>query len=134
MRTRTVLLWSLLTFATVSVQAADVYVKKDTWSATLMATRLRFQQDTGALDVQLGPWYCTDGLFAGAFAKALFPEQGVDLQAKDDKGKALWEQRDYADGQVHGLSAGSACATYLYRTITAPQAGTLPISLGSDDG
>jgi len=134
MRTRTVLLWSLLTFATVSVQAADVYVKKDTWSATLLATRLRFQQDTGALDVQLGPWHCTDGLFAGAFAKALFPEQGVDLQAKDGKGKALWEQRDYADGQVHDLSAGSACATYLYRTITAPQAGPLPISLGSDDG
>ncbi|MEN6426605.1 MAG: SUMF1/EgtB/PvdO family nonheme iron enzyme [Phycisphaerales bacterium] len=134
MRTRTVLLWSLLTFATVSVQAADVYIREDTWSATLMATRLRFQQDTGDLDVRLGPWHCTDGLFAGAFAKALFPEQGVDLQAKDGKGKALWEQRDYADGQVHRLSAGSACATYLYRAITAPQAGTLPVSLGSDDG
>ncbi len=134
MRNRTVLLWSILSLATGSALAVDVYARKDTWSETLLATRLRFQQDTEVLDIQLGPWYCTGGLAAGSFAKAMFPEQGVDLLAQDGKGKALWEQRDYVDGQVHRLVAGSQSATYLYRTITVPQARILPASLGSDDG
>ncbi len=111
MRNRTVLLWSILSLATGSALAVDVYARKDTWSETLLATRLRFQQDTEVLDVQLGPWYCTGGLAAGSFAKAMFPEQGVDLLAQDGKGKALWEQRNYVDGQVHRLVAGSQSAT-----------------------
>jgi len=113
---------------------AEVYVKKGTWIETLLATRDRCRQGMEDIDIVLGPWYRTAALQAGSFDKAMFPEQGVDLKAKDASGRPLWRRGSFADGQVHKLQAGSACATYLFRTIRSGRDRELPVALGSDDG
>lgn len=70
-----------------------------------------------------------------AFADALAPEQGIDLQAKDGKNRALWTERtDIRNGVVFPFTAGDATSTYFYRTIEAKAAGKLKLSFGSDDG
>lgn len=130
------MVWGLVGVALLAglAPAAEVYVKKGTWIETLLATRDQCRRGMEDIDIVLGPWYRTAALQAGSFDKALFPEQGVDLDAKDASGKALWRRASFADGQVHKLQAGSACATYLFRTIRSGRDRELPVALGSDDG
>jgi len=50
------------------------------------------------------------------------------------QGAGAWTPRpDLADGAVHELS-GTNAANYLFRTLFAPTARTVTVSLGSDDG
>ncbi len=85
--------------------------------------------------VSFGPWYATVPLKAKGFDDALFPEQAVELAAKDDAGQPIWsEHPEWADGSVHSLSAPSSSATYLYRVITATTATNITAGFGSDDG
>ncbi|MBN1819025.1 MAG: SUMF1/EgtB/PvdO family nonheme iron enzyme [Sedimentisphaerales bacterium] len=113
---------------------SDVYVKKETWVHTLFSVRDQIRQGMDETEVILGPWYTTGGLRAGSFDTSLFPEEEINLEAKDARGRGLWQRGRYTDGQVQGLRADSAGATYLYRTITTKTAQLLPVSLGSDDG
>ena len=78
---------------------------------------------------RIGPF---DGAnFDDAHAKAFLDETNVDL-AKT-YGELKWvEAKEYVDGKVHTLT-GTSCATYLYRTIDAPSARELGLSLGTDD-
>ncbi|MCC6490277.1 MAG: DUF1553 domain-containing protein [Candidatus Hydrogenedentes bacterium] len=85
----------------------------------------------------LGPWYVS-GPFIAADGKAAYetafdPEKGVDLAATYDDQRAKWVQQvQPTDGTVQELS-GNVAATYFYRSIAAPSARTMTLSLGSND-
>ena len=69
--------------------------------------------------------------FDDAHAKAFLDETNVDLEKT--YGELKWvEAKEYVDGKVHTLT-GTNCATYLYRTMDAPSARELGLSLGTDD-
>ncbi|MHC4504865.1 MAG: hypothetical protein ACYTFI_16300, partial [Planctomycetota bacterium] len=118
--------------------AEDFYSKKKTWPETMAASRERYQRMTkGSSEknaLSLGRWYTTGALKAKGFKDSLFPEKGVDIKAKDKKGKSLWREGRWADGKVHNLPGGSRVSTYLYRVVTAGSALKVTASLGSDDG
>ena len=114
---------------------ASLYVKKDTWPETMTATREAFQNagDSGAYDV--GPWFTTGALKADGFAHALFPEQGVDLQAKKGDDQRVWiAHPEWKDGAVINLPGGDSHSTYLFRTVRASAPMKLTAFFGSDDG
>ena len=114
---------------------ADVYLKQDTLPATMIATRARYQATLDSAPVKATPWFATASLKAKGFNDPLFPEQGVDLAAKDDKGQPVWQQHpEWVDGSVHGLSAADSSSTYLFRTLTVKAASTITAGFGSDDG
>lgn len=87
--------------------------------------------------VRLGDWW-TIGPFQAksgkeAFETAFEPEQSVELSVALQGGAYRWARRvDFTDGELHTLS-GENSATYLYRTIFAPTARRVTLSLGSDD-
>jgi len=119
--------------------AASLYDARATWPETMLATRARYlawgEADRAAGGPELGPWYVTPPLPLANFDEALYPEQGVDLLAKDESGQPRWvENSGYCDGQVHSLPLRDQAATYLFRTIRVDQEAALPVSLGSDDG
>ena len=113
----------------------DIYVKKDSWSATMLAMRDRYQTLLDDAPLRLSPWSATQALKAKDFGDALFPEQGVDLAAKDEKGQSLWQQHtEWTDGVAHNLPAPDSTSTYLFRTITVKADTTATVGFGSDDG
>ncbi|MEI7902500.1 MAG: hypothetical protein WCK89_19800, partial [bacterium] len=125
---------TVLTAETVT-SSADIYVKKDTWPATMLAMRDRYQALLNDAPVSVGPWSATAPLKAKGFADVLFPEQGVSLDAKDDKAQPLWQQHaEWADGVVHSLPASESSSTYLFRTISVKAASAVTVGFGSDDG
>ena len=81
-------------------------------------------------------WSTTGPLRAKSFSDSFFPEQGVDLAARSPRGTPLWSQQpQWVDGQTHRLPTSRMSeATYLFRTITAKEATTLPVEMDSDDG
>ena len=115
--------------------AADCYVKKTNWAETMLASRAAVVQQLASSQVELEPWHTSGPLKASSFAEALFPEQGVDLQAKSADGQPLWRPHpEWADGQVHMLDGSDRVSTYLFRTVKVPAAVSVEASLGSDDG
>jgi len=113
----------------------DIYVKKNSWSETMLAMRDRYQILLNDAPLHLSPWSATQALKAKGFADTLFPEQGVDLAAKDDKGQPLWQQHtEWTDGVAHNLPAPDSASTYLFRTITVKVDTTVTVGFGSDDG
>ena len=100
------------------------------WAAAMLAKRAALQS---GLSVRESGWFTTGALRAKSFADALFPEQGVDLNATRGTRK-LWQAKSYPNGVVHPLKAGDSTATYFYRTLVSQEAGSLQMSLGSDDG
>ena len=119
--------------------ASLCYTKKATFQDTMIATRQQFTvwaaSESASPILELGPWNTTGCLKAPKFNTVLFPEKGVDLKAKDGKGKRLWKkQAKWKDGVVQGLTKDIVGSTYLYRTITVKKPTEVTISLGSDDG
>jgi len=116
------------------------YVKKSTWPETMLATRASFikpqEEAAEQQPIELGAWFTTGQLKASQFADALFPEDGIDLDAKGSDGKLRWQQQSsWVDGRVHGLPTdGGRGPTYLFRTITSQQPASVPAGFGSDDG
>ncbi len=78
----------------------------------------------------IGPFVPKQGR---GFAFVFPPEQEIDL-AKSYDGKTWSAHPEFADGEVHNLSAPDNGSTYLYRTITASAAMTVTSYFGSDDG
>ncbi len=116
-------------------QETGLYVKKDTWQATMHASRESFLTRHGAPEVELGPWYATAPLKAKEFTLSLFPEKGVALASKDANGAPQWKKHaEWKDGIVHSLPLLDQASTYLFRTVTVKDALELSASLGSDDG
>ncbi|WCJ59810.1 SUMF1/EgtB/PvdO family nonheme iron enzyme [Fontisphaera persica] len=102
------------------------------WAEALLAQRKAAMANAV---VQESPWFTTGPLPAKSFEEALFPEHGVDLEARSADGKRrLWTQRDYPNGVVNDLRAGNSTSSYFYRTLVAKAGGPLRIGLGSDDG
>ncbi|MEI7899746.1 MAG: SUMF1/EgtB/PvdO family nonheme iron enzyme [bacterium] len=80
-------------------------------------------------------WYATEPMKVKGFGDALFPEQGVDLNAKNDKGQPLWTKHwDWADGGGVGIPSVDSSSTYLYRVISSRAATNAAVSLTYDDG
>jgi len=101
----------------------------------MLASRNLYLQNCTESVVGVGPWYKTEAMKAKGFADAFFPEEGVDLKAKDEYGKALWTKKaGWEDGKIHELRGGNSFSTYLYRVINSDKAVTVTVSLGSNDG
>ena len=129
----------LLTLVSVSAALAQsAYVKKDTawatWDATIKAAGER---------VELGPWYFIgpfDNTGGVGFDAKYPPEAGIDLNASYP-GKAKrtlkWQSgarfKDGAENSLNIFDDNDNIVTYVYRTITSPDARDLPVLLGSDD-
>ena len=84
-----------------------------------------------------GPWHIIGPFDAETGQIALEteypPELSIDLDASYEVESLAWRSPDdLPDGAVHQLQ-GENCATYLYRTINAPAARKMNLSLGSDD-
>ncbi len=80
----------------------------------------------------IGPWKAATA--QEAFKTAFPPEIEIDLKKKYGDGKLAWENRPrWEDGVAHMDLTGEMCATYLTRTIDAPTAREITLSLGSDD-
>ncbi|HOX39406.1 MAG TPA: SUMF1/EgtB/PvdO family nonheme iron enzyme [Candidatus Brocadiia bacterium] len=128
--------------ATQSAKAADsatLYAKKDSWAETLAASRDNYrawmQEKLKTESVTLGNWFATAPLPVKGFSDAQFPEKGVELDAKAENGKPLWQERpELTDGTVHDLPGKDAASTYLFRRINAASAVKLRAGFGSDDG
>ncbi len=131
------MMMACLTWVAVAVAGEDVsiYAKRDTWPETMTATRAAFQSAGDSAAYDAGPWYTTGALKADAFAHALFPEQAVDLQAKNAEDKRVWVAHpEWNDGVVINLPGGDSHSTYLFRTIKAAAPLKLSACFGSDDG
>ena len=66
------------------------------------------------------------------FTDTFFPEERVILEAKGVDNNPLWQKHDeWMDGTAYSLPGDTMCATYLYRTITAPNDGVLTAGVGN---
>lgn len=109
--------------------AAELKEAQSRWEAD----RLR---DAGAAP-RLDPWHVVGPFpaesFEAAYETAFAPEKGVDLQAAYLDGKLKWKARpEWTDGKSYELPDENS-AFYLYRVIRAEAAGSVSLSLGSDD-
>jgi hypothetical protein len=100
--------------------------------------RLSLSNDETMAAVRFSDWHVVGPFQAAsgdeAYDKPFGPQIRLDLTATYDDGKLKWEKKpEFVDGKVHNL-AGENAATYLHRTIHAPSARKLVLSLGSDDG
>ena len=118
----------------------ELYVKKDTWAETMVASRAQYaamakQWQDGMHAIKLGSWYQAGPLSVELFADAMFPEEKVDLNAKAEDGTRLWEGHpEYIDGEIHHFEPKDPASTYLFRTITAAEPIKVTAGLGSNDG
>ncbi|MCP4642539.1 MAG: SUMF1/EgtB/PvdO family nonheme iron enzyme [bacterium] len=118
-----------------AVSADQVYVKCATWQETMVASRARYRTWHQQVSIKSSPWQATAPLPTKAFGEALFPEQGVELNAKDSAGKPLWaKHKDWQDGPVVNLPGKNSASTYLYRTLTVESPVKIEGQFGSDDG
>lgn len=88
--------------------------------------------------VVAGDWWLA-GPFKGksfdaVYAESHGPEKAELLDRRQRFGRIAWQHRPaFTDGKTHALRAQSAAAFYLARTLHAPVARRLQLSLGSDD-
>lgn len=99
--------------------------------------RLAVSDDPTLKGATLGPWHMSGPFVAEdgqqAFDTAYPPEQGVDLNATYPDGRQQWvKYTTFPDETIQSLP-GDVCATYLYRSVTAPSPRTMTLSLGSND-
>ena len=111
--------------------------------ALLLAATVTFGADqngrtsaaTRTPPITLTPWQTTGPLKAKGFSDPLFPEQGVDLAAKNAQGQPLWHPEPaWSDGSVNTLTTPDSSSTYLFRTLKAKAAAKIIAGFGSDDG
>lgn len=80
-------------------------------------------------------WYMTEPMKVKGFSDSLFPEQGVNLDAKNEKGEPVWTRHwDWADGTGIGVPSGDSSSTYLYRVISSRFATNASVHMTYDDG
>lgn len=96
------------------------YVKRASWAETMLAAREAVARELAGAPQKLGPWYTSGPLASSRFSEALFPEQGVDLQARSPDGQPRWCPRpEWADGLVHMLDGSSRVANPKVKPMTA---------------
>jgi len=149
------ILTSILLSSTVLAIRPAYYVKKSTWQEAMRASRqelLKFEVQEASrqvsklkeLGIQLGQWYSIGPFISpkgDPYGAVFGPELEVDLDKTYADGKVKWTKRpQWKDSVVHRLSGdgasgeGEVVADYTFRNITASQATTLPVYLGSNDG
>ena len=100
--------------------------------------KLSVSSDPSLAPARWSDWHLL-GPFTAAGTNEVFendfgPESGVDLAATYGDDKQAWVAKpDFVDGKVHSLP-GDLTTHYLYRTVYAPTARRITLSLGSDDG
>jgi hypothetical protein len=109
------------------------------WDDAQVAWEKRILQGgTETEGIRLGEWRSV-GPFAadsatGAFKNEFGPEKDDNVQTRYQEGKLAWQSHpDWKDGKVQALE-GDNSAVYLFRTLTAEQARSVTLYLGSDDG
>lgn len=121
---------------------------------TLIHVRLRFESrfnqhsighvrlsvsDFGEILAEtLSPWFLLEQFKTdsggAAFNTSFGPEDGVDLKKSYVNSTLHWTQKpEFVDGKTHPLAKGVG-ASYLYRTITAPTARNVEVSLEATTG
>ncbi|MCF7732073.1 MAG: SUMF1/EgtB/PvdO family nonheme iron enzyme [Akkermansiaceae bacterium] len=100
------------------------------WAVVLAST------STASIVNRASPlWYATEPMKVKGFSDVLFPELGVDLDAKNDKGQPLWtKHRDWADGGGVGIPSVEFTSTYIYRIISSRLATSAAAHFTYDDG
>ncbi len=122
-------------------QNADYYIKKETWIATLIASRENFIKQQQEINLQfkliLEPWYSA-GFFPAkpgeSFMEKFPPEDDNDLSKQYDNGKYKWEKQKWVDGTIINFPALVNCTVYLQRNINSDRDTTIKAYFGSDDG
>ncbi|MBI1318008.1 MAG: DUF1553 domain-containing protein [Candidatus Hydrogenedens sp.] len=99
--------------------------------------RIRVTTDEALRPSQLGTWQANGPYLAEdgktAYDTAYPPEQGVDLAATYEDGRAKWSEAPWVeDGKVLTLP-GNTAAYYLYREIHAFSDRTMDLDLASND-
>ena len=80
-------------------------------------------------------WYMTETMKVKAFTDSLFPEQVVDLNARNDKGQPVWTRHcEWADGAGIVVPQVDSSSTYLYRVISSRFATNAAVHMTYDDG
>ncbi|MBX3178949.1 MAG: PSD1 domain-containing protein [Candidatus Hydrogenedentes bacterium] len=96
--------------------------------------RVEVSSDPGWLPAAMGPWHVTgpyvEATGDAALDTAHVAPGGIDLDALRPDGTPVWgrPEGEFADGKPQGLP-GKTCATYLYRTISAPTPRTMDLAL-----
>ena len=126
---------AILAHETLAADAAKAYAKKPTWAETMVATRANLAKTAEVEPLQFGHWHATGPIEAKGLSEALFPEQGIDLGAKEPDGKPVWQENTgWPDGQSHNLPGSHRASTYLVRNIKTARPTTVAAGFGSDDG
>ena len=105
---------------------------------TIGRFRVSASLDPAWTPVALGDWFVSGPYEAEngdtAYETAYPPETGVDLDAQSGDGIRQWTRARLSikDGEINSLSPETG-ATYLYRTLTAPEKRDITLSLGSND-
>ena len=105
----------------------------DNWASVMIAKRAVYQE---SVSVSESKWFTTGAMKAKGFEDALFPEKGVDLNAKTAKGAPLWveERKQMQNAVANTLNVGPNTSSYFYRTLATKKAGKTKITLGSRNG
>ena len=124
-----------------SGQNPDYYIRKDTWIATLIASREAFikqqQEVSKRFKLNLGSWYSTGFFHAkpgDSFDEKFPPEDDNDLNKKYDNDKYAWEKQTWTDGTIINFPALVNSAVYLQRNINCDRDTSIMAYFGSDDG
>lgn len=140
-----------------SLGPAECYVRRDTWQETMLASQeelaRRCQQsvEQNAALVQVSPWYMTDPIddvlaeersasrkfsmepFESGTAAEIHFLAGVDLEAKGQEGKPVWNPRpDLVDGPLHHLAENRYTSIYLYRRLIVPTACKVTVAFRAE--
>ena len=138
MKTQPVILLLVVMGLTCPMWAMDVagcYNQGDSWSQTMVRTRIKVLELIEAAQVipVLGPWYATEPMKAENVSVSFFPEAGIDVTAKSESSLLQRKRRRYDDGRPHGLPPRPGHLMHLVRTITVREAVRLTAHLSCDD-
>ncbi|MEJ2617477.1 MAG: hypothetical protein P8Z35_21165, partial [Ignavibacteriaceae bacterium] len=136
----TCLLFILFSVSSITFsQNPDYYIKKDTWIATLVASREAFikqqQEVNSRFKLELGPWYSV-GFFpaepGNSFNEKFPPEEDNNLNKQYDNGKYTWKKQKWTDGTIINFPSLVNSAVYIQRNITCDRDTTVKAYFGSD--
>jgi alpha-galactosidase len=122
-------------------QIPDYYIKKDTWIATLVASREAFikqqQEINSRFKLDPGAWYSV-GFFTAesgkSFDEEFPPEKDNSLNKQYDKGKYIWKKQNWTDGTIINFPSVVNSAVYIQRNIICDRDTSVKAYFGSDDG
>ena len=118
-----------------AVSPESLYIKKETWAATMVATRQRLKQGY-QLDLRVGPWYMTSPVKVGSMDELGYPETPIDYTLKSNDLTPVWTCRsDWKDGAIINITFQQRKEVrYLSRKIFSEKPQKKTLFFGYDDG